>query len=65
MLSRFRSPRPPIFHGWVIVGTALTMNLAASPLNAAIFSFFITPMSQDLGWSRADLSWGYTVRLAV
>jgi len=65
LLSRFRSPRPPIFYGWVIVGTALTMNLAASPLNAAIFSFFITPMSQDLGWSRADLSWGYTVRLAV
>ncbi len=65
MLSRLRSSRPPIFYGWVIVGTALTMNLAASPLNAAIFSFFITPMSEDLGWSRADLSWGYTVRLAV
>ncbi len=41
------------------------MNLAASPLNAAVFSFFITPMSEDLGWSRSDLSWGYTMRLIV
>lgn len=63
MLSRFR--KQPVFYGWVIVGTALTMNLAASPLNAAVFSFFVTPMSDDLGWSRSDLSWGYTMRLIV
>jgi sugar phosphate permease len=62
--SRFKA-RPPVFYGWFIVATALTMNLGASPLNAAIFSFFVTPMSQDLGWSRGDLSWAYTVRLAV
>jgi sugar phosphate permease len=41
------------------------MNLAASPLNAAVFSFFVKPMSEDLGWSNSDLSWGYTVRLIV
>ncbi len=41
------------------------MNLAASPLNAAVFSFFVKPMSEDLGWSRSDLSWGYTMRLIV
>ncbi len=64
MLSLIRN-RPPIFYGWVIVGTTLTMNLAASPLNAAVFSFFVTPMSDELGWSRSDLSWGYTTRLIV
>jgi MFS transporter, OFA family, oxalate/formate antiporter len=61
--SRWRNGR--LFYGWVIVATALTMNLAASPLNAAVFSFFVTPMSEDLGWSKSDLSWGYTMRLIV
>jgi sugar phosphate permease len=64
VLSRIRN-RPPIFYGWVVVATSLTMNLAASPLNAAVFSFFVTPMSEELGWSRSDLSWGYTLRLIV
>lgn len=34
-------------------------------MNAAVFSFFVTPMSEDLGWSLSALSWGFTVRLAV
>ena len=34
-------------------------------MNAAGFSFFITPMREDLGWSFAALSWGFTLRLAV
>ena len=41
------------------------MNTGASPLNAAVFSFFVTPMSEDLGWSLSELSWGYTTRLIV
>ena len=41
------------------------MNLASSPTNAGVFSFFVNPMSEDLGWSRSDLSWGFTCRLAV
>jgi sugar phosphate permease len=63
VLSRFGKRR--VFYGWIIVATSLTMNVAASPLNAAVFSFFVTPMSEDLGWSRSDLSWAYTMRLIV
>jgi sugar phosphate permease len=54
-----------VFYGWVIVAVALLMNVASSPLNAAVFSFFVTPMREDLGWSLAALSWGFTLRLAV
>jgi sugar phosphate permease len=64
VLSRLRN-RPPLFYGWVIVGTALTMNFASLPLTAAIFSLFVTPMTEDLGWSRSDLSWAFTVRLGI
>lgn len=41
------------------------MNVAASPTNAVAFSFFVTPMGEDLGWSRGDLSLGLLFRLAV
>jgi MFS family permease len=54
-----------IYYGWVIVAVALMINVASSPLNAGIFSFFVTPMSEDLGWSKATLSWAMTCRLLV
>ena len=63
MLSRFGKRR--VFYGWVIVGTAFSMNFASLPLNAAIFSLFVTPMTEDLGWSRSDISWSFTLRLGI
>jgi sugar phosphate permease len=41
------------------------INVASSPLNAGIFSFFVTPMSEDLGWGKGTLSWAMTFRLLV
>ena len=34
-------------------------------LNAGVFSFFVTPMSDELGWSRSALSWALTWRLLI
>jgi sugar phosphate permease len=61
----FQALSSRFFYGWVIVAVALLMNTASSPMNAAVFSFFVTPMRDDLGWSFAALSWGFTLRLAV
>ena len=47
------SRAPRLYYGWVIVFVALMMNIAASPTNAVVFSFFLEPMRHDLGWSRA------------
>lgn len=52
-----------LYYGWVIVGVALLMNMAASPANAVVFYFFIGPMGDDLGWSRSSLSWALTFRM--
>ena len=57
--------RPRLYYGWVIVAVALVMNIAASPTNAVAFSFFVAPMSDDLGWSRGTLALGLTFRLGV
>jgi sugar phosphate permease len=54
-----------VFYGWVIVGVAFSLNVASSPLNAAVFSFFVTPMREELGWSLAAISLGFTLRMAV
>ena len=56
---------PRYFYGWNIVLVALLMNIAASPTNAVAFSFFVAPMSDDLGWSRGALSLALTFRLGV
>ena len=56
---------PRFFYGWVIVGVAFLMNVASSPLNAAVFSFFVTPLQEELGWSLASISLGFTLRMAV
>jgi sugar phosphate permease len=61
----FQALSSRLFYGWVIVWVALLMNIASSPLNAAVFSFFVRPMSEDLGWSLGALAWGFTLRLAV
>jgi sugar phosphate permease len=57
--------RPRYYYGWNIVLVALLMNVAASPTNAVAFSFFVAPMSDDLGWSRGALSLALTFRLGV
>lgn len=54
-----------VYYGWWVVVAAFLMNVAASPTNAVAFSFFVTPMGEDLGWSRGDLSLGLLFRLAV
>ncbi|MSP23177.1 MAG: MFS transporter [Dehalococcoidia bacterium] len=54
-----------LFYGWVMVGGALVINLVSATLNPVIFSFFIGPMSEELGVSTSALSWSLTLRLAT
>ncbi len=54
-----------VYYGWVIVVVALLMNMAASPANPVVFSFFIGPMGEDLGWSRGSLALALTFRLVA
>ena len=54
-----------LYYGWVIVATALAINMATAPLNPVVFSFFIAPMSEEMGWSLGALSLAITFRLVV
>ncbi len=54
-----------LYYGWVIVAAGLAINMATTPLNPVVFSFFIAPMSEEMGWSLGALSLAITFRLVV
>lgn len=54
-----------LYYGWVIVATGLAINMATTPLNPVVFSFFIAPMSEEMGWSLGALSLALMFRMVV
>ena len=46
-----------------MVASALAINFVSSTLNPVVFSFFIGPMSEELGVDTSALSWSFTLRL--
>ncbi len=54
-----------LYYGWVIVATALAITIASAPLNPVVFSFFIAPMTKEMGWSLGAVSLALTFRMVV
>ena len=54
--------KPPIFYGWVQVFVTLTAGAFTSGAGFWAFTLFVTPMGNDLGWSRPELYGAMTVR---
>ena len=54
--------RPRIFYGWVQVGVTLAAGAFSSGASFWAFTVFVTPMADDLGWSRAELFGAWTIR---
>ncbi len=52
-----------VYYGWTMVGSALAINIVGTSMNPVVFSFFLGPMSDDLGVGKSALSWALTVRL--
>ena len=60
-----RVSRGPLFYGWVIVGIALVAQFLSAGAQLYSIGVFTKPMSDDLGWSRQDLSLVQSVITAV
>jgi MFS family permease len=54
--------RPHLFYGWVQVWITLAAGAFSSGVGFWAFTVFVTPMGEDLGWSRAELYGAMTVR---
>ncbi len=54
-------PFKHIFYGWAIVIAALVASFGSVPVFGPVLGVFIIPMQEELGWSRATISLGFTI----
>ena len=57
--------RSPFFYGWMILCLTFTSSMITTGISGYGISFFVVPMSEALGVSRAEFSSVSLLRLAV
>jgi len=58
--------RTKIFYGWwVVVAAAIGSFLSYGPISAFTFGVFIKPLHEEFGWSRTDISLGFSLSLLM
>ena len=57
--------RPRVFYGWYLVAIALVSGAFQTGVGIWGVSVFISPMEEELGWSRAALFLALTIRTAL
>ncbi|MEX2230405.1 MAG: MFS transporter [Dehalococcoidia bacterium] len=53
--------RPRVYYGYYIVGAALLAQFIAVGTQGSVSGAFFKPMSDDLGWTRAEFTYAQTV----
>ena len=53
--------RPLIYYGYWIVGAALVAQFVAAGTQAYVSGVFLKPMTEDLGWTRAEFTYAQTL----
>ena len=56
-----RLARGRVYYGWFIVGVVLSGGIPRVGLNGSFFGIFLKPMSEECGWSRAEMTWAVTI----
>ena len=55
-LPRFLIPRLPFYYGWVILSCVCCAALSRQGGAVATLSIFVSPMTEEFGWSRTEMS---------
>ena len=55
--------KPRIFYGWYIVWAMFTVSLVLVSMGTTNLGFFVKPMRDELGFTRADFGWMNTARM--
>ena len=58
-LPRFWPSRA--YYGWAIVFTSFFVSIAQVPMYGPVFSVFVRPIEDELGWSRTTITIAFTV----
>ena len=56
---------PPIFYGWYLVGVSLISGAFQTGVGIWGVSVFVSPMEDELGWSRTSFMLALTIRTAL
>lgn len=59
-VSRFW-PFPRVYYGWAIVWSGLIVSVAQAPVYGPVVSLFVKPIADETGWSRASISFAFTL----
>lgn len=54
-----------VYYGWYIVVFAFVASMMSSGVQAYSLGIFVTPMTEELGWTRTDISVGQTASTAA
>src|SRR5690349_3088717 len=54
-----------IYYGWVILGTLAVTEVTSWGILYYTFPVFLVPMSEELGWSRVELTGAFSLALLV
>ncbi len=54
-------PFKRVYYGWAIVIATFVASFGQVPVFGPVLGVFIIPMQEELGWSRATLSLGFTI----
>lgn len=60
-----RSSGDPLYYGWVITFTLAVTETISWGIMYYAFTVFITPMERELGWTRTELTGGFSLALLV
>ncbi len=56
--------KPKFFYGYWILTACFITNMIGTGCSILSFSLFVTPLTTDMGWSRAELMAAFTILLA-
>lgn len=54
-----------VYYGWVILAGAVVAMALGSGVSFWAFGLYVDPMEEEFGWSRAEVSAGFSVSLAL
>ncbi len=59
------SRRAPIFYGWWIVAVCFVTHCLNVGTVFYAFGVFFRPLAEEFGWSRAEISWGFSAAVVL
>ena len=54
-------PFKTLYYGWGVAFTSMIMAFATAQLYGPVLSIFVKPIGDDMGWSRTEISFAFTI----